>query len=372
MNCPVVCVSSLGSVVRSQPVNSRLVHGRAFTLIELLVVISIIGLLIGVLLPALKSARDASRTSQSLSNLRQIGTGMAAYTTERKDYFPYASSAPTGTRSYSMTVNEAKPRWADYMFSYMPTPEIFKSPNVDFTTNTRMRNPWWHEFSDVQAEAAVYGSVSGSFKAIVPANGDSAGAAALLASGQIRLWGGYGMNFQYLGNSRLASYAGYKGNASRGWNGRLEDDVKNPAKTIVVGDTHGSLAGTYQSKWWTLITTSTAVYTLDAPLGSLSLGSGGNGRTPAGGAYYPNSTNNDFGQAWNTSNNSNTHAVRASDDDPNWNNRALPALRNQGGAAMVWADGHASNNSLAALDDSDGDGNIDNGNFNGYGSAATR
>jgi prepilin-type N-terminal cleavage/methylation domain-containing protein len=54
----------------------------AFTLIELLVVISIIGLLIGLLLPALTTARQMARQSVCMSNLRQVGIGMATYATD--------------------------------------------------------------------------------------------------------------------------------------------------------------------------------------------------------------------------------------------------------------------------------------------------
>jgi prepilin-type N-terminal cleavage/methylation domain-containing protein len=55
----------------------------AFTLIELLVVISIIALLIAILLPALGSAREASRRAQCLSNQHQVTVAQFAYMQEQ-------------------------------------------------------------------------------------------------------------------------------------------------------------------------------------------------------------------------------------------------------------------------------------------------
>jgi prepilin-type N-terminal cleavage/methylation domain-containing protein/prepilin-type processing-associated H-X9-DG protein len=64
----------------------------AFTIIELLVVMAIIGLLSGMLLPALQSIKEKARQAQCKSNLKQIGLGLAAYQTAY-DRYPVSSGA---------------------------------------------------------------------------------------------------------------------------------------------------------------------------------------------------------------------------------------------------------------------------------------
>jgi prepilin-type N-terminal cleavage/methylation domain-containing protein len=59
-----------------------------FTLVELLVVISIIALLVALLLPSLKQAREAGRKVVCGSNLRQIGIAFHSYATDSRSAFP--------------------------------------------------------------------------------------------------------------------------------------------------------------------------------------------------------------------------------------------------------------------------------------------
>lgn len=104
-----------------------------FTLVELLVVIGVIALLIGILMPALSRAREASIRVKCASNLRQIGTAAMNYAAENKGALP-----DMRTNNPHYVVNrtgfgwwDSRPMWQ----KYMKTADIFYcpgfSPGVD-------------------------------------------------------------------------------------------------------------------------------------------------------------------------------------------------------------------------------------------------
>lgn len=68
-----------------------------FTLIELLVVVSIIGLLIALLVPALSQAHGTANATLCLSNQKQTATALVNYSTEHQGRLvPYAIDSPDG------------------------------------------------------------------------------------------------------------------------------------------------------------------------------------------------------------------------------------------------------------------------------------
>ncbi len=122
-------------------IKGDIMRKKGFTLIELLVVIAIIALLLAILIPGLKMAKDISRRVICASRLRQVGVAMRSYS-QTYEYLPDSKDRnlkPEGGHTYvvyrgdgTQWFRDGKPiplRWAKlYAGDFMDEPEIFYCP----------------------------------------------------------------------------------------------------------------------------------------------------------------------------------------------------------------------------------------------------
>lgn len=135
----------------------------AFTLIEVLVVVAIITLLVGILIPSLKVARDRAVAVVCSSHLSQIGTAIGAYVVDSKDRLPGLYRIANPITTYIMARDrdnhnalETPKRLVTnlgYLSNkrFIPTPELFYCPSqsrdgYSFLGYDSIENPWSGQF----------------------------------------------------------------------------------------------------------------------------------------------------------------------------------------------------------------------------------
>ncbi|MBP7934935.1 MAG: prepilin-type N-terminal cleavage/methylation domain-containing protein [Phycisphaerae bacterium] len=92
---------------------------RGFTLIEILVVVAIIALLISILLPSLKKARDQAKSAVCLANLSSIAKAEGTYQSTDREWIP-GSPLTTGYYWAANYVNANSPPWNPFKPGFNP------------------------------------------------------------------------------------------------------------------------------------------------------------------------------------------------------------------------------------------------------------
>ena len=107
--------------VRSQDGSIAVPVAPDFTLIELLVVITIIGILIALLLPAVQAAREASRHTSCRNNLKQLGLALHHYHDTYKS-FPMGTNIDRSRSCYGLS-------WHVYLLPFIEEQDIYQQIN---------------------------------------------------------------------------------------------------------------------------------------------------------------------------------------------------------------------------------------------------
>ena len=163
----------------------------AFTLVELLVVVSIISLLISILLPALRNAREQSKAVVCLANLKRLGTGVALYLNYNGDRFPpfrLKHGRPDDPEFYVNYFHREKPRWQWFVDADYVGPVI--SP-IPFRAEIQATGSFGDNSVGAGGESGR--EMTNDYFVCPSLQGEYAR--------NIRN-GAYGYNYQYLGNSR--------------------------------------------------------------------------------------------------------------------------------------------------------------------------
>lgn len=140
---------------------------RGFTLVEVLVVTAIIGILVGMLLPAIQSVRENARRTTCSNNLRQIGVAMAGHQSSSGVFPPgiMASAWRSGNVDKSSTALTGKIaqfgffQWTYFLHEILPRLE--EQVYYDGLQGPLFRVEWLTNLQNTGTVQRLYGRVNG-------------------------------------------------------------------------------------------------------------------------------------------------------------------------------------------------------------------
>jgi prepilin-type N-terminal cleavage/methylation domain-containing protein/prepilin-type processing-associated H-X9-DG protein len=111
-------------------------YRQGFTLVELLVAITIIGILVSLLLPAVQSAREAARRMQCANNLKQLCLAMSSYESAVGCFPPGVICSGGGAGTWPNTP------WIIHLFPYLEQKSAYEQFNFRASPSGQNRLDW--------------------------------------------------------------------------------------------------------------------------------------------------------------------------------------------------------------------------------------
>lgn len=128
---------------------------RGFTLIELLVVITIIGMLMALLLPAVQMAREAARSNTCRNNIKNLTTAFLNFETQQGEYPGWKQTIAKGKAHPSGTPENCNGSWVVAVMPFLEMRDVYEVWKDESTASRpTQHNPLLQCPSDPRSESA--------------------------------------------------------------------------------------------------------------------------------------------------------------------------------------------------------------------------
>jgi prepilin-type N-terminal cleavage/methylation domain-containing protein/prepilin-type processing-associated H-X9-DG protein len=156
---PLVCVGEETTMTRLTRRSGALTRPRSlpsgFTLIELLVVITIIGILIGMLLPAINATREAARRTECSNKMKQLGLAALNFQSARRSFPPgYLAVRPPAPPTLDNNDKNQYVGLIPYLLPYLESKAVYKMIDPSMLKVDGDATFWWANESTGMASQA--------------------------------------------------------------------------------------------------------------------------------------------------------------------------------------------------------------------------
>lgn len=139
-------------IVSPVPAGRDRIQRRVFTLIELLVVIAVISVLMTLLLPALKNAKELALRKSCMNNLRQYSFGLFTFSGDYDGYFPGIINHGQGESGVCMYQGTDYPNVKPWMYPYRETLQEYIPAEITLCPGAPSRPSPWMPYGDEGCE----------------------------------------------------------------------------------------------------------------------------------------------------------------------------------------------------------------------------